>query len=69
VKKRTEKGKKGKKTISEGVDFVALIQPKISAGYKVKIESEEVAGEYTVQDVTIDGSTYSNNWYISGFAV
>lgn len=67
--KRTEKGRKGKKTIVEGVNFKSFIQPGLIPGRSIEINSRYINGQYIVQDTTITGDTYGGEWSIQGFAV
>lgn len=47
----------------KGVEFQALLQPKIKPGRKVIIVSKTVTGTYTVQKVTHSGDTEGGDWY------
>jgi len=52
-----------------GVEFKALIQPKLVPGRMVRIGSREVDGVYKLQAVTFAGDTHGQAFYAQGKAV
>jgi len=69
--KRIEKGRKGKKTVTNGVEFDCLIQPNIKPGCTVEIDSinDSCSDQYVVQDVTVSGTTKDSNYHMRVFAL
>ncbi|MEW5804664.1 MAG: hypothetical protein AB1847_21450 [bacterium] len=52
----------------EGIEFTALIQPKIRPGRAVRIESARVTGNYRVNKAKFTGDTHDNAWYVTAEA-
>ena len=52
-----------------GVEFKALIQPRLTPGRMVRIESREVDGDYKLVEVKFAGDTHADAFYAAGKAV
>jgi hypothetical protein len=52
-----------------GVEFKALIQPQLTPGRLVKIQSREIEGVYKLNEVAFQGDTHGQAFYASGKAV
>ena len=52
-----------------GVEFKALIQPRLVPGRLVRIESREVDGDYKLVEVKFAGDTHADAFYAAGKAV
>lgn len=52
-----------------GVEFKALIQPQLTPGRLVKIQSREIEGVYKLNEVAFQGDTHGQPFYASGKAV
>ena len=61
------KGKK--KQIVTGVEFEALLQPRLIPSQEVTIESDLIDGLYKIRDISYTGSTRGGSWKASGFAI
>jgi len=62
VNKGLVKGADGKEAES-GVQCLALLNPDIKPGRRIKIESEFITGVFRVQKVNHQGDTHANPWY------
>ncbi len=45
------------------MSVVMLIQPEIEPGRIIVVESEQVKGQFRIENVDYDGDTHSKNWY------
>ncbi|MEW5803907.1 MAG: hypothetical protein AB1847_17570 [bacterium] len=52
----------------EGIEFTALIQPKIQPGRAVRIESMFINGDFRINKVRFNGDTHDNPWYCTAEA-
>ena len=53
----------------QGVEFKALIQPKLIPGGLVQIQSRHVSGTFKLRSTAFAGDTHGNDWYAKGKAV
>jgi hypothetical protein len=53
----------------EGVEFKALLQPKVKPGKIVKIQSRSIDGFYRIRKAQFKGDTHGTPWFVTATAV